>query len=195
MTRALLCGLLLAGAAATSRAGELDKEATTPTPSPLTVTPAAKAGTALPWAPVLTLCEWVVAQPRTAADVTDTWDYDPHWGWARKQVAELLSPGFDGGNAEIPEAERPRVWAILEVLAQDPDPTASHEDQFGGDNMDALTLSINTTRGEALHAVVRYAHWRERALNSRGEFHGLRSLPEVAQLLEQYSVQRDLGHG
>jgi hypothetical protein len=47
MTRALLCGLLLAGAAVTSRAGELDKEGAKPTPSPLTVAPAAKAGTEL----------------------------------------------------------------------------------------------------------------------------------------------------
>ena len=47
MTRALLSGLLLAGAVATSRAGELDKERAGPTPSPLTVTPAAKAGTEL----------------------------------------------------------------------------------------------------------------------------------------------------
>ncbi len=52
--------------------------------------------------------------------------------------------------------------------------------------MDPLTLSINTTRGEALHAVVRYTFWRERKLRVRGEFEGFASLPEVAELLERH---------
>jgi hypothetical protein len=150
------------------------------------LTEAAKGGIALPWEPVLALGEWVVAQPRTATDATDTWDHDPHWGWARKQVADLLSQGFGAGDAELPEKHATRIWAILDTLAEDPDPTPSHEARFGGDNMDALTLSINTTRGEALHAVVRYAFWRERSLRARDEFEGLTSLPEVTQLLERH---------
>jgi hypothetical protein len=147
---------------------------------------AAKGGTALSWDPVLVLCEWVVEQPRAATDVMDTWDEDPHWGWARKQVAELLSQGFRESAAEIPERESARVWVLLEALAEDPDPTPSHEERFGGDNMDPLTLSINTTRGEALHAVVRYALWRERALRARDDFNAFDSLPEVAALLERH---------
>lgn len=150
------------------------------------ISEAAKGGSEVPWDPVLTLCAWVVAQPRAPTDAIDTWDHDPHWGWARKQVADLLSQGFGEGDAEIPQEHSARVWDILEALAEDPDPTPSHEGHFGGDNMDALTLSINTTRGEALHAVVRYAFWRERVLRAQGEFGGLASLPEVAALLERH---------
>jgi hypothetical protein len=150
------------------------------------ITEAAKAGTTLPWDRVIALCDWVVAQPRATTTPTDAWDQDPDWGRARKQVADLLTQGFGEGNAEIPEEHSAHVWAILEALAKDPDPTRSQEDRFGGDNMDPLTLSINTTRGEALHAVVRYSFWRERVLRARGEFRGLESAPEVAVLLERH---------
>jgi hypothetical protein len=147
---------------------------------------AAKAGTPFPWDRVLELCEWVVAQPRSDADADGDWDRDPHWGWARKQIAGLLSQGFAAGPAQISQAKRERVWSLLEVLAEDPDPTPEHEERFGGDNMDPATLSINTTRGEAMHAVVRYALWTERALIESGRFAGMASLPEVEDLLERH---------
>ena len=40
----------------------------------------------------------------------------------------------------------------------------SHEQRYGGSNMDPATLSINTTRGETMHAVIRYALWVRRHL-------------------------------
>jgi hypothetical protein len=63
---------------------------------------AAKKGVVFPWGPVLTLCEWIVSQPRWAADSSDDHERDPHWGWARQAVASLLSRGFADGPAALP---------------------------------------------------------------------------------------------
>jgi hypothetical protein len=143
---------------------------------------AAKKGVVSPWDPVLTLCEWIVSQPRSPADRSDDHERDPHWGWARKAVASLLSQGFAEGPTAVPFDERPRVWALLAELAEDPDPTPQHEERYGEEDRDFSTLAINTTRGEAMHAVVRYAFWVERELAG---FDGSRSIPEVAALLER----------
>ena len=147
---------------------------------------AAKEGTPFPWSSVLELCGWVVAQPRSDQDADRDAGRDPHWGWARKQVAGLFSRGFAEGAPQIPYAERQRVWGILAVLAEDPDPTPEHEERYGGDNMDPATLSINTTRGEAMHAVVRYTLWVERTLTESGRFAATASVPEVESLLKRH---------
>lgn len=143
---------------------------------------AAKKGVVFPWGAVLTLCEWIVSQPRSAADRSDDHERDPHWGWARQAVASLLSRGFAESPAAVPFGARARVWALLAELAEDPDPTPDHEARYGEDDRDFSTLAINTTRGEAMHAVVRYALWVERGL---AEFDGSRSIPEVVSLLER----------
>jgi hypothetical protein len=147
---------------------------------------AAKSPTEFPWGPVLELGEWVVAQPRSASDTSDDWDRDTHWGRARKDLASLLSQGFAEGVAEIPLDRREQVWRLLAALAEDPDPTPEHEERYGGDNMDPATLAINTTRGESLHAVIRYMFWVERALANSGEFNGMDSIPEARNLLEHH---------
>ncbi len=144
---------------------------------------AARQGSRFPWAPVLDLAAWVVAQPRGANDARDDRQTDPHWGWARKEVAGLLSRGFADSEAELPLGERERVWSLLELLTEDPDPTPQHEERYGGDNMDPATLAINTTRGEALHAVVRYAFWVERGVE---QFEGISSIREVDALLDRH---------
>lgn len=143
---------------------------------------AAKNGVVFPWSPVLTLCESIVSQPRSADDRSDDHERDPHWGWARKAVASLLSHGFAEGPAALPFELRPRVWALLTELLADPDPTPEHEARYGEEDRDFSTLAINTTRGEAMHAIVRYAFWVERELT---EFDGSRSIPEVVALLER----------
>ena len=60
---------------------------------------------------------------------------------------------------------RDDVWALLEILAKDTDPTPEFEEQYGGSNMDPASLAINTTRGQAMHDVVRYALWIARTIS------------------------------
>ncbi len=149
------------------------------------LTDALKERIAFPWDNVLSLSEWVVAQPRSSTDTTNDWGQDPHWGWARRQVADLLSHGFDAGAASLPSATRPRVWSILEELIEDPDPLPDREERIGDGDLDALTRSINTTRGEAMHALVRYVLWVERQQED-GRLNGLASVPEAMSALERH---------
>lgn len=153
---------------------------------------------AFAWAPVLQLCQWVVEQPREIPNrqVSD-FDADPDWGWTRKAIADLLFAGFEDGQGTIPIDLRDKVWSILKPLTDDPDPTREHEDKYGGTNMDPASLSINTTRGEAMHAVIRYALWVRRHLE-KGESalerlqRGFEEMPEVRAVLDAHlDVRRE----
>jgi hypothetical protein len=143
---------------------------------------AAKRGEPFAWDPVLALCQWVMSQPEPDPTVTADLERDTDWGPARRQITDLLSRGLAEGAAELDITERPRIWELLSLLANDPDPTPAQEEEFGGDNMDPATLSINTTRGEAFHGIMRYALWRERHFT----VDGIRSMPEVRTTLERH---------
>jgi len=77
----------------------------------------------------------------------------------------------------------------LEPLADDPDPTTRHEAEYGGKNMDPATLSINTVRGEAMHAAVRYGLWVRRHVplseDHTTTIRGFSEMPELRVLLDQ----------
>ncbi len=52
-----------------------------------------------------------------------------------------------------------QIWGLILPLTLDPDPTPADDSTYGGNNMDPATRSINTVRGEAMHALVRYGLW------------------------------------
>jgi hypothetical protein len=136
------------------------------------------------WKPLIELCGWVLVQTASADQGDADRTRDPHWGWARKQVASLFSRGFAKGVAEAPPPERDAIWRLLSTLAEDPDPTPEQEARHDGEGMDPATLAINTTRGEAIHAVVRYVLWVERTLEDDGQPAGIDFAPEAKILLE-----------
>jgi hypothetical protein len=133
------------------------------------------------WEPTLELCKWALGQPQ---DI-------PGWSWARKTIADLLSKGLDKGDSEIPFTLREIVWEVLSTLIVDPDPTPESEDKYGGTNMDPATLSINTVRGEAMHAMIRYALWIRRYLETLADketriSRGFKEMPEVEEALDYH---------
>ena len=143
-----------------------------------------------PWHPVISLCKWAVDQPRAVVmgrTVSEgEWDEDPNWGWIRKAIGDLLESGFTAGPLEIPFDLRGLAWAVLRPLTEDPDPRP--DDEAG---MDPATRSINTTRGEAMHAVIQYALWvhrhgEEEAQGERGGPWGFDRMPEVRDVLEEH---------
>ncbi len=143
-----------------------------------------KAGTLLDWEPVLELGAWVVSQSREGPERRgDPFDRDPHWGWARKALLALVSAGMEGEAAPLGIQHRPAVWAIIAPTMRDPDPTPAHEEQYGGTNMDPATLSINTTRGEAVHTAVKHGLWVRRQLDHDGVAGGFDSMPELRDAL------------
>jgi hypothetical protein len=153
------------------------------------LTQAAKQKRQFSWTPVLSLCQWVVSQPRELPErQSEHPELDTGWGWTRKTVAGLLSAGFEVGPSEIPFDLRKSSWDVLGILAEDPEPTL--QDEVHDERMDPVTHSINTVRGEALHAIIRYAVWVRRYLSTdagqRGRTIGLEKMREVAQVLVKH---------
>lgn len=153
---------------------------------------AIRQGRSFDWEPVLSVALWVVGQPREIPGRSGEYaDLDPGWVWTRQAIADLLSSGLDPGPCEIPWNFRELVWSTLRPLTDDPQPDPQFEAEFGGTNMDSATLSINTVRGAAMHAVIRYALWvhRHGRTATDGSFRppaGLALMPEVREVLEAH---------
>ena len=120
---------------------------------------AVKGGEEVPWAETLTLIELAVQSPglEEAPEVRERDDRDPDWRWARKEAASLLESALQANL--LPAGVAARAWDSLQYLSWDDEPDTDYERQYGGSNMDPLTLSLNTTRGQAMHAVVAFAIW------------------------------------
>jgi hypothetical protein len=148
---------------------------------------------AFPWTHVLELAEYVTAQPierDEAPEGAALAERDPGWRWARGAVADVLEEGFGRQDAAtIPIDLRDSAWRSLRIVTEDPDPTPAHEARYGGSNMDPLTLSLNTTRGKAMQAVIRYALWvrrdDEKNHPERVE-HGFDAMPEAREVFEAH---------
>jgi hypothetical protein len=123
-------------------------------------------------------------------------DQDPHRDWTRKTMADLLQVGFKEGPGGIPFEMRKTAWKILLPLTRDPDPTSDYETSYG-ESMDPVTISINTTRGEAMHAVFQYALWVRRHMETLSDkeerlARGFDEMSEVRTVLgEHLDISRD----
>jgi len=153
---------------------------------------ALKQDKAFNWEPVLDLCDWVLSQPQEIPDrQVQELGADPDWGWTRKAIADLLPLGFEDRPGVILIQLRENVWNILQPLTDDPNPTPDYERRYGGSNMSPATLSVNTTRGEAIHAVIRYALWLRRHLEKESDAEerftkGFSEMPEVREVLNAH---------
>jgi hypothetical protein len=145
-------------------------------------------GEAFEWEGPLALAEFVVSRPFEPDEEVPDRDRDPGWRWCRGEVASLMRTGFSDRPNRIPFGERERAWSIIERLLRDPNPSSEHEARYGGDNMDPLTLSINTNRGNAMHAVIEYALWVRRELEARKEdvSRGFELIPEAREALDAH---------
>ena len=123
---------------------------------------AVKEGTAISWDPVLKFCKWAVGQERgEELEGSGLEQFDRTWGPARKEIARLLRHGTTKPSAEIPFSHKDQVWELLEILIQDPNPTAEEEAERA-EYSDPATSAINTTRGVTLGAIFSYALWVSR---------------------------------
>jgi len=114
---------------------------------------AAKSGTeSLDWDTIVSIGEWIMAQPREIPGGSGgTYsDLDPGWVWTRSALADVLEEGLRVRT--IPPSLRPRVWSILRGLIEDPDAGERSTD-------DSATDSLNSIRGKAMHGIVLYANW------------------------------------
>jgi hypothetical protein len=148
-------------------------------------------GEPIEWKPVLALASWVLEQPQVTSSETRRGDADPGWGWTKKAIAYLVRVGLHASPNAIPSVMIHEVWAIIRVLIEDPEPTPEYEERYGGQNSDPVTLSINTVRGEAMHALFAYCRWLSQHEASEalrlGKEHGSwRLTPELRTVLEDH---------
>lgn len=151
------------------------------------------------WPKLLNFCLWVTSQPREM-EIPDrgSFDKDPDWSRSRRWIASLLDDGFDSKTNPIPIELRNMVWGLLKLLAEDPSPYKEEEKNYDeSEIMDFMTLSINTTRGVAMHAVVRFALWLRRDFEKRSNSesllaNGFSEMSGVKEVLEKHlDIQHD----
>ena len=167
------------------------------------------------WEPVLELAAWVTTQPREIPGRKGGGHFvaDPDWGWSRDAIIDLLTSGFDEKlPGRFTSNLRSMVWTVLRPLAEDPSPAPADEipdpERAGAlvrrfaqkderaREPDLTSLSINTTRGRAMHAVFKYARWvrlstvSERAVGGKSPA-GFDEMSEVREVLETHL---DVGH-
>jgi hypothetical protein len=142
---------------------------------------------AIPYEQVLKLCKWVVDQPAAEGEEKlRHFDEDQSWHYPRQAIGDLIELFFLRDN-NPPIELRSQIWQILEPLAADLEPNADYETQYGGKNMDYLTLSINTTRGKALHAMMHYSVWVKRNIKIMQEREAtMADLPEIKAVWEAH---------
>ncbi len=140
-----------------------------------------------PWEPILELSHWVVQQDQEIPGrQTEYDDLDRGWIWTRSTIARLLDAGFNSGVAEIPFKLRKLAWSVLYPLTNDPHPTVEYEEKYGGSNMDPTTLAINTVRGQAIQAVIKFGLWVHRHLGEATTEQSSGPMPEVFQVLDYH---------
>lgn len=107
---------------------------------------------------VLKLGEAILQEPADSED--------QYLGWARMSLSRLLHKvvGQKEDKSEyLPKENVEFLAGLFLSLLKDPDPTPEQEKKYGGDNMDAVTLSLNTVRGETLIGFVRFILWMRRS--------------------------------
>ena len=151
------------------------------------------------WAAVVDLCAWVVSKPFEEREAESSqFERDPDWAATRGAISHLLTEGLkhESEGSQVPFELREAVWLVIEKLTDDPNPTPEHETRYGGSNMDSLTLSLNTNRGEAMHCVVHYALWCQRHLrtserDASARYVDFNDMPEVRRVLDKHLDPED----
>jgi hypothetical protein len=164
---------------------------------------AVKAKRRFAWRPVLDLCVWAVRQNREIPGRVQRFEMDAHWGWTRAAVSRLLTEGFSSEANPIPFELREQAWPGIVAGTLDPEPTPEQEMEYlekaskgkqQGEGLasatafDPFTNSMNTPRGVAMEAVVRYALWVrsgfEKLQDNQSLAKGFDAIPEAREILD-----------
>lgn len=122
------------------------------------------------WEPVLSLCSWVLQQPREIPGRNvDRWEADPDWGGTRWWIVELLRIGFQHETLAIPISLRETAWRLLEILTNDSDPEPEDEEEDYDWPGQSMTRASNSVRGRAIEGIIFYPGWiRHQTANAAG---------------------------
>lgn len=134
------------------------------------------------WQTIIGLCHKVIIENKYESKPANEDEQD--WNSVRQTVADFLGNALGGKSCEIPISLKGKVWEILLNLSEDPKPTLEDELRDGEGGLDPMTLAINTTRGEAIGAVINYGLWIARNLTDKTI--QIKMPPEVTELLNKH---------
>jgi hypothetical protein len=144
-------------------------------------------GAAIDWEATLQLASVAVGRPRddpgsfgSSDPQFDVGDVDPHWGWARREVATLLETGLELPTAGMTPTAAVAAWPLIDAIVEDPEPDREYEMQYGLQNMDWSTLALNTVRPRGIAALLALWIWL-RTNDASSEL-----LPEIRQRAAQH---------
>lgn len=147
---------------------------------------------------ILSLCAWVLSRDieEDTLPVTTGHDLvDSSWRWTWNTIAELIQNLCDSG---APLDHRDKLWQIITKLADAPVNQKS-EERFKGEDprtVDFVNYAMNSTQGEAMRAVMAYAHWVGKSLTQDDNDSvpgGFDMMPEVRVLLQRKLDPADQG--
>ncbi len=143
-----------------------------------------KNGKIIDWTETLKLIQWIIGLAKdnklpVFEDGPGVDRYEIDWQEVLRQIARTIRDFLADNNTPFNESERSICFETIAYLAEHSDPTIEHEEKYGGKNGDPFTMSINTVRGEAYHALFGYIF---RVSRSDGKNH---IPPEAVPLLER----------
>ncbi len=111
------------------------------------------------WDQVLFLCEKVIKIEKKPTDnFKENYRDFGKYSWIRGEVASLIGVAVQKNHEFIPISYFTKFKEILFfIIENDKNPTEENEKEFGGDNMDYITYSLNCNRGKAMHSLIEYA--------------------------------------
>jgi len=138
------------------------------------------------WKEVIKLIHDLTINGRSNMLSTETFDEDGFnidWDTVFQYAANLIEDGLNSDSIRI--EDRKTVWEIISYICENKEPTLEYEKKYGGDNMDLFSVSINTARGVAFHALFAYIFWVDRNLKLK-ENKLPRIVDEAKLVLEQH---------
>ncbi|PIT95673.1 hypothetical protein COT94_04510 [Candidatus Falkowbacteria bacterium CG10_big_fil_rev_8_21_14_0_10_37_14] len=139
-------------------------------------------GKSFDWVSVINIYYKILVENTRVSEPANNDEQD--WNAVQRAVADFLGHALGKDTCNIPTSLREKVWAIILNLSEDPEPTPADEQKDGEGGLDPMTLAINTTRGEAVHAVVNYGLWIARNLEDKSI--EVKMPPEMTALLDKH---------
>ncbi|MEI6427032.1 MAG: hypothetical protein WCO45_01405 [Pseudanabaena sp. ELA607] len=136
------------------------------------------------WNPVFDFCTWILDNFKEIYNH----EFSNEWNRLCESMVSLIDSGLHTkAPNQIPMTLRDQVWQILTYLTNAPYVTPSFTTHYHGSSQGAYGASINTVRGQAMHAVIPYIQWiRQDADGNVPMAQNFQDMPEVQQVLEQH---------
>lgn len=121
---------------------------------------ALRGGTSISWDRLVVLLDYLTRSDNWPHHDSKPSDFGVEWISVQRQAASLLSIGFANEKSSLTLSFRDIVWDVLVRLIKFNDPSPEDDASLKGD--DPHIVAINTTRGEALNALISYGLWLAR---------------------------------